>query len=400
MSRRQFGTVETRGSRPGFYVRFTWDGTRYPLRYAGRTKATAASKLAMIQTLLETGASVERALGEVFGDPVGQAMTFRDATGPYAAWCKGRKKPSTIAGDTPRLHALSQCAWAAKPLSKVQPLAIAEWATKRVEGGASGPTVNRDLSLGSALYRWAIEMGHVDTNPFRRVRKYSERGRARTVYLTPAECLAVFAGCSANLRPLVEVAARTGARLGALLQMKWRCVAPDFSALTLEAATDKAGRGHVIWVRPGLRGVLEELHRRRSRPAADGSDPLFTKVDGSPVTKWTIREFRTVVDNCATIPMEKRAHVTFHTLRHSAASFMAHDKVSLQTIGQILGHSVPAVTQRYAHLHPGMEEAALNAIDEALKPAEPTHPTRPPDSVSERLTTLAVGRGGAIARLG
>jgi integrase len=49
-------------------------------------------------------------------------------------------------------------------------------------------------------------------------------------------------------------------------------------------------------------------------------------------------------------------------LRHSYASFAAGDGLSLQMIGKLLGHKVPATTARYAHL----AEDALRRANEGL----------------------------------
>ena len=43
-------------------------------------------------------------------------------------------------------------------------------------------------------------------------------------------------------------------------------------------------------------------------------------------------------------------NLRIHDLRHSAASYMAQAGVSLYVIQQVLSHSDPSVTQRYAHL--------------------------------------------------
>jgi integrase len=42
--------------------------------------------------------------------------------------------------------------------------------------------------------------------------------------------------------------------------------------------------------------------------------------------------------------------VRLHDLRHSYASLAAGSGISLQMIGKLLGHKVPATTARYAHL--------------------------------------------------
>lgn len=52
--------------------------------------------------------------------------------------------------------------------------------------------------------------------------------------------------------------------------------------------------------------------------------------------------------------------VTFHTLRHSAASAMINDDIDLFTVGRVLGHKSGASTKRYAHLS---MKALRNAVE-------------------------------------
>jgi site-specific recombinase XerD len=44
--------------------------------------------------------------------------------------------------------------------------------------------------------------------------------------------------------------------------------------------------------------------------------------------------------------------ITFHDLRHTAASMMVMSGMALRTVQQQLGHSTIAITERYAHLAP------------------------------------------------
>jgi integrase len=60
-----------------------------------------------------------------------------------------------------------------------------------------------------------------------------------------------------------------------------------------------------------------------------------------------------------------------HDLRHSATSYMAQAGVSLDVIQQVLGHSNPSVTQRYAHLSAETLLDAANCISAVIRGAMP-----------------------------
>lgn len=53
--------------------------------------------------------------------------------------------------------------------------------------------------------------------------------------------------------------------------------------------------------------------------------------------------------NDALAGLDLPAGVTFHTLRHSCATALIEAKVSLYTVGAVLGHKSAASTKRYAH---------------------------------------------------
>jgi integrase len=58
--------------------------------------------------------------------------------------------------------------------------------------------------------------------------------------------------------------------------------------------------------------------------------------------------------------------VTFHTLRHTAASHMVMAGVDLATVQEIMRHKTIAMTLRYAHLSPAHKKSAVDALQNAL----------------------------------
>lgn len=365
MTRRHFGTIEALPPRPGFYVRFTWRGRRYR-RYGGALKAIAQSKLAALQSALERGQEIESVLADVFGDVVGARLTFRDAVEPFLAYAATRRKASTLRGHRQSLRMISRASWAGSLLGEIRPPQLQAWTVQRIKGGVSGATVNRNLNVISALYRWAIRSGHVSENPASKVERFSERGRARETYLTAAESRALIEVCSPGTRDVVLAALHTGMRRGELLALRWRRVDVERREIVVESATEKTGRGRVVPMTDVLHARLVELRREHPR-SIHGDDPVFVLLDGSELTSKILRNgFEGAVRRCAAIPVDKREKVTFHCLRHTAASLMVAEGVPLFDVAKILGHSTLAVTMRYAHFAPEAGRAGIEKLGKAL----------------------------------
>jgi integrase len=72
-------------------------------------------------------------------------------------------------------------------------------------------------------------------------------------------------------------------------------------------------------------------------------------------------------------------HTSRHGLRHTFASWLiSSGKVSLAEVQALLGHSSPAMTQRYAHLIPGTGDnvrGALDGLSNATSSPSATPPT-------------------------
>jgi len=65
-------------------------------------------------------------------------------------------------------------------------------------------------------------------------------------------------------------------------------------------------------------------------------------------------------------------HLRIHDLRHQYASFLVNSGRSLYEVQQILGHSDPKVTQRYAHLSTRSLQEAANSASVLIKRRAPS----------------------------
>jgi integrase len=169
----------------------------------------------------------------------------------------------------------------------------------------------------------------------------------------------------------------TGARRSEIAQAKWECV--DWQKRTLLVPLSKSGRPRTIALSSAAIALLRSL-----RPAADAGC-----IFPSPVT-----EHGSVYLYYPWDRIRRRAgllDVRLHDLRHSFASFLANEGVSLYVVQALLGHTQPRTTQRYAHLAQqtllDATEVVSAAIHGALKsrtiaPSDPA-PSMRENAVSE-----------------
>ena len=75
---------------------------------------------------------------------------------------------------------------------------------------------------------------------------------------------------------------------------------------------------------------------------------------------------------------------SFHSLRHTAASWLVMHGEYLYTVGQLLGHRTPRMTQRYAHLSPKYMAGAVGKLDSVFRGVMPENASDEP-----RIVTIA-----------
>lgn len=112
-------------------------------------------------------------------------------------------------------------------------------------------------------------------------------------------------------------------------------------------------------------GVAQTEQRLSIGPIWRGTDHVFTNEDGTP-----IRGDRISKDFARTVKAVNLPHIPFHGLRHTAASLMIAGDVHARTIADILGHfSITVTMDTYGHLMPGVQQDAINILDNQLSGA-------------------------------
>lgn len=224
---------------------------------------------------------------------------------------------------------------------------------KRRSGKRSPATVNRYLATISAICSFAIKIRSCPknwNNPCSRVSARPENNQ-RVRYLTMAEQQRLLTAAKAQkwerMHLLVLMALKTGARRSELLNLRWRDIV--WERKTAHLLETKNGDERMLVL---LDDVIAELRRFEGAPAG--------LIFPSKRTPSQPMSFQTIWEKCL-----KEAGIKdfrFHDVRHTTASMLIQNGVSLFETGAILGHKDSKVTQRYAHLSTDQSAANLRRV--------------------------------------
>jgi integrase len=235
---------------------------------------------------------------------------------------------------------------------------------------------NYTVSTFRAMMTYAEDCGLRPplSNPARRIEMYRERGRER--FLSEDEIAKAADAISTAERDGIigphaaaglRLALFTGARSGEVTAIEW---------------------AHIDWARKFVRLPDSKTNEPRTIHLSDAAMEVVKTVPrvGRYVIAGVKEDEPYKNLSRAWIKARKLAglqDVRLHDLRHSFASLAAGRGVSLQMIGKLLGHRVPATTQRYAHLARDAVAAVNDELGEAMTKAIETRRPKSGATISD-----------------
>jgi integrase len=358
-------TISKHAKSPYWYYSFMVDGKAY-------YKSTKTTNKALAQKI-ENEARRKIIEGQHFNEK--ETCTLSEIIDEYLATREGGKsynKDQVYARKLlghkmcPRTRTLSDVYGfdGTKPFHELKQRDLFRLHTARKSEGISPSTFLHELLFINGLITTAKQLGYqtpeLDIREFKTVQKIRpSKGKVR--YLTPDEEAKLLLelnpqtpvrgqAAPENLTPPARRARQdvydltvflldTGARHTEVAAMEWKNVDLDKGVIHLYRS--KVNNESVI---PMTNRVKEMLFRRLS-DTGEGTH-IFANKSGDGVRNYSPAAFKAA---CRRAGIEG---VTFHTLRHTAASRLAQAGVSLQDIACLLGHSTIVMSQKYAHLSP------------------------------------------------
>ncbi len=257
-------------------------------------------------------------------------------------------------------------------------LKFESWMDARRVGTGKGPkrsvssqTRNHYISMMNRLYRLAsrpqfIKKTGVRSNPFETMERYRRRGRRVTV--TAEELREWLQHTPRHAQIAIAIAALAPKlRLRNVLELRWGSSFDDgfhFITVAEHKTVDVTGEPMVVPISTPLRTLLEVLHgtwersRHKTTYVVTYRDHPVQSIRGSVRAGAKAAGLK--------YGREVKGGVTFHTIRHTAATLLA--ELPYLTEAQraaTMGQDIPT-TQGYTHLRPESQRPVLEALGKVM----------------------------------
>lgn len=272
----------------------------------------------------------------------------------YMPYCRRHNSPSWIRRKEEVWRLYIKPFFGQSRMRDITPAKIEAYKRMRLDGGAKGPTINRELAILKNAYSLAEKWGFVEGNPVKKV-KFFEENRDRWYFMTKEEAKRFLDQCPPETRPIFEFLLATGLRLSNVLNLRWDQIDLRHRTLRIEASSTKGKRELILPLSTWTLNILKRIPRHIRSPY------VFCRPDGKPY-KDLYDGFKAALKR-AGLPTTIR----IHDLRHTFASWAIQAGVDIKTLKDLLGHATLEMVLRYAHLDLSTK---LKAVDKVNLEAE------------------------------
>lgn len=355
---------------PGFYIevrsKSPGQGTYY-LRYKDAKGKTCHQKIAKTTDMplaeARKKAKTLKAEIQLGADPRGEVKAQKAVitvdtffTDHYFPHVKPRKRSWQRDDELYRLRI--KPAFGDMRLNEITRHQVQKLHTEILASGLSPATADHHVKLIRQALNLAIEWDMLDTNPAAKVPLFNVDNKVEH-YLNDEELerLLTVLRTDAN-RTVCNIAMfllSTGCRLNEALRATWQQFDREQRVWRIPASNSKSKKVRSVPLNDSALDVLEALDTE-----GEFEHLFMNRQTKKPL--GTIMKVWSRLRNHAALP-----HLRIHDLRHQYASFLVNSGRTLYEVQQILGHSDPSVTQRYAHLSSKSLQDAANSASVAIR---------------------------------
>ena len=191
-----------------------------------------------------------------------------------------------------------------------------------------------------------------------KVKRPKEDNR-RMRFLTKQEAddlLTELAARSRDVHDMALLSLHTGMRAGEVFSLTWADV--DLTTGIISLKDTKNNRNRPAFMTETVKAMLQA--RPKSRP----SELVFPGRDGKRTVQIS-HSFNKTVEQLGLNEgiSDRRQRITFHSLRHTYASWLVANGTDIYTVKELLGHSDLKLTARYAHVGENAMRSAVEGLE-------------------------------------
>jgi len=346
-----------RSDSKNWYYQFRLDGKTY----VGSTRTTSKAKAAKVEQKRRNEIHAQVMMGEhetiTLGEAIRQHMESRKK---YASWQNTQAgchrlmgfKLNPHTGKKIKLYGLDPTT----KLHKITTANVERLVAKRYEEKYAPQTIKHEMSNLRQTIKMMKKLGY-KTNPKLEI-PIPKVSRTRVRYLTSEEESMLLHELRNSKKSdnydFGLLLLDTGMRYMEAATIPWSAV--DMDSKTITVYRHKVKNESNLAMTDRVFKMMEQRHKLKGKDRY-----VFMSNDGKTHRKYTKNGISNAFEraglNDPQIVKEKGSRATAHTLRHTFASKLAQNGMSLYEIGKLLGHADVQSTAIYAHLCPNTASA-------------------------------------------
>jgi integrase len=292
-----------------------------------------------------------------------KAPFFKDVSEDYLKWAEENRVQKGII-EKYRYTKHIKGYFAKRRLNEITSFDIERFKSDLSKKGLSPASVKHCLVIIREIFNkakaWNLYKGE---NPIKGVKMpVLQNQRERFLSYEEADnLLKVLKEKSEALHDIALLSLHTGARAGEIFKLRGYDLDFENDLINVSDTKNKAARK--VYMTEAVKETL--LQRKPEKPESF----VFTdRSEDKKKIESVSNTFSRVVKslNLNQGITDRRQKITFHSLRHTFASWLALRGETIQTIAELLGHKSLAMTMRYSHLTADHRKQAIKGLEMAL----------------------------------
>lgn len=329
---------------------------------AAATTGDGESRLSDVRAKVEAEKQQERARQEQEEKDNISLSTYFDEI--YFPSISQAKKKSAHVREESLFHLWISTTMGDKPLKEISAFDLERLKKIMLEAGRAPRSVEYTLTTLGQIFRHAERLSYFRGDiPTTKVKK-PKYDNKRVRFLSHDEAHTLFEILKGKSRETYEMALLSlhcGLRAGEVFSLTWKDVDLEHGLITL--LDIKSSKTRTVSMTADIQSFF------MAKETGSKQDLIFPDRKTGGIRKQISKSFPRAVTEAGLNDRieDRRQRVTFHTLRHTFASWLVMAGISLYDVKELLGHATLTMTERYAHLASDRNKKAAATMEKIFQ---------------------------------